>query len=103
MKIGPKEVELFSVTTNGVSYEVGAPKFGVRIGTDGNGVVVGVHKYYSGKACGLCGDANGDGSDDYRTSAGKIVSSSNVFTNSFVIPDPMCSPVLPAGVENEVA
>jgi len=101
-KFGTKEVELFSVTFDGVSYDISASKFGIRIGTDGNGVVVGVHKYYSGKACGICGDANGNGADDYRTSQGKLVKSSQDFTTSFIIPDPMCTPQL-LPLENDVA
>lgn len=57
---------------------------GITVQCDGhNAVYVHMSDEYKGKTCGLCGNFNGDPSDDFVTLSGHKVSSVTAFANSF--------------------
>ena len=61
---------------------------GLTVQWDGhNGIYVHMSNEYRGKTCGLCGNYNGDPSDDFTTLAGHEVSAVNTFGNSFKMTD----------------
>ncbi|XP_043539580.1 zonadhesin-like, partial [Chiloscyllium plagiosum] len=63
--------------------------FGLRVRYDGNHHVdVTVPSSYEGELCGLCGNYNGDHSDDKRKPNGDITSSSTEFGASWLVSDP---------------
>lgn len=55
-------------------------KIGVQVQWDGNGFIeIQVPKRFMGKACGLCGNFNGDSADDFMVKNGRIASSAQEF------------------------
>lgn len=93
-KVGPREIELFSITSNDVYTHVQAGKFGLHVISDGSGYGLQVTRYFTGKVSGLCGDNNRDGNNEWRGANGKVYKNSNSFANSYLIPLDGCTPTI---------
>jgi len=101
VKVGIRDIELFSVEFNGIIYKICSEKFGIIMSTDGIGYGVSNTRYYTGKTCGLCGDSNDNGYSEFKGPNNNAFKSSNAFAYSYVIPSDKCSP--PSGAnENEL-
>ena len=62
-------------------------RHGLRVHYDGNMEMnVQVPKEYKGKMCGICGNANGNGGDDWRTAHGQRTRSYAKIGNSWFEP-----------------
>ncbi|KAM4771095.1 IgGFc-binding protein-like [Rhinophrynus dorsalis] len=68
--------------------------FGLNVKFDGNHmVVVTLLEYYAGKVCGLCGNFNGNATDDFLNPDGQLESNSASLGNSWQVDnDTSCSP-----------
>ncbi|XP_028851976.1 zonadhesin, like [Denticeps clupeoides] len=72
-----------SVFKSGTHYTV-AMDFGVTVRYDGNHYMdIKVTTDYKDRLCGLCGDYNGNGNDDFRVPSGELVTNPNDFGNSW--------------------
>ncbi|XP_066299037.1 IgGFc-binding protein-like [Branchiostoma lanceolatum] len=79
------------VSLSGWSVRVLLTNFGVEVFYDGShSVKVKVPGDYWGQMCGLCGNYNGDSSDDYMTPDGTIVGDWTTFGNSWITDDETC-------------
>ena len=90
IKYENNDLELFSITFNGLYYKLEANDLGVSLSTDGFGFNVGVERYYTGKVCGICGDNNGDTTHEFRASNGSIYKTSEPFAESYLLKDNEC-------------
>lgn len=59
-KQGQVEKEAFNISNNGAFYTLASKLYKFSVSTDGTWILVQQSKYYAGKSCGICGDANGD-------------------------------------------
>ncbi|XP_069768950.1 IgGFc-binding protein-like [Narcine bancroftii] len=72
---------------SGVSVTI-ETDFYLRVSYDWNHhLVVEVSSLHSGNVCGLCGNYNGDRSDDFRTPKGTVASGPSDFGKSWKVPD----------------
>ncbi|KAM4536429.1 zonadhesin, like [Odontesthes bonariensis] len=79
-----------SVFKSGKHYTV-SMNFGVTVRYDGNHFMdIKVVKDYQNKLCGLCGDYNGKGDDEFRKPDGTLTKNANEFGHSWNT-DPMCN------------
>lgn len=98
-KIGPKTLEAFSIENNSAFYTLSSKLYKFSVSTDGTWILVQQSKYYAGKSCGICGDANGDHLLELKSpsSAKKICKNTNDFVWSYVLPSTCAS--RPASIE----
>ncbi|XP_078392819.1 zonadhesin-like, partial [Cetorhinus maximus] len=69
-------------------YVVVQTDFGLQVQYDGNHFVkMTVPSSYSGQMCGLCGDFNGNGADDYRSPDGALMVNNTMFGESWKTKD----------------
>ncbi|XP_077974758.1 IgGFc-binding protein-like [Styela clava] len=89
----------FTLTVNGKAYTV-TTDCGVSITFNPNAVIIRVPPSYKDQVRGLCGDYNGDSSDDLTMSNGEVTDSWNEFASSYVVgkcdqnilsPQPKCT------------
>lgn len=92
-KLGVKKVEAFKIENNGAFYTLSSKLYKFSVSTDGTWIFVQQHKYYSGKSCGICGDANGDQLLEFKSpsSAQKVCKNANDFVWSYVLPSTCAS------------
>lgn len=98
-KLGARQVEAFSIENNGAYYTLNSKLYKFSVSTDGTWIFVQQSKYYTGKSCGLCGDANGDRLMEFKspTSSRKVCKDSDDFVWSYVLPSTCAS--RPANIE----
>lgn len=98
-KLGPRQLEAFKIENNGAYYTLSSKLYKFSVSTDGTWIFVQQSKYYAGKSCGLCGDANGDRQLEFKspTSARKVCKNATDFVWSYVLPSTCAS--RPANIE----
>lgn len=98
-KLGPKTVEAFNIENNGAYYTLNSKLYKFSVSTDGTWIFVQQSKYYAGKSCGICGDANGDQQLEFKSpsSAKRVCRNTNDFVWSYVLPSTCAS--RPATIE----
>lgn len=92
-KMGPNNLEAFSIEFNGAYYTLQSKLYRFAVSTDGTWIFVQQSKYYSGKSCGICGDANGDQLQEFKSPSSpmKICKNSQDFVWSHVLPSTCAS------------
>lgn len=98
-KLGARQLEAFNIENNGAFYTLNSKLYKFSVSTDGTWIFVQQSKYYAGKSCGLCGDANGDRLLEFKspTSSRKVCKDSDDFVWSYVLPSTCAS--RPANIE----
>lgn len=92
-KLGSKTSEAFNIENNGAYYTLNSKLYKFSVSTDGTWIFVQQSKYYAGKSCGICGDANGDHLLEFKSpsSAKKVCRNTNDFVWSYVLPSTCAS------------
>lgn len=87
-KLGPRSVEAFTIDNNGAYYTLTSKLYKFSVATDSTWIRVQQSKYYAGKSCGICGDANGDQLLEFKSpvSAKRVCRNTNDFVWSYVLP-----------------
>uniref|UniRef100_A0A6G1S5R7 Vitellogenin-6 n=1 Tax=Aceria tosichella TaxID=561515 RepID=A0A6G1S5R7_9ACAR len=98
-KLGTQSVEAFTIDYNGAYYTLNSKLYKFSVSTDGTWILVQQSKYYAGKSCGICGDANGDHLLEFKSpvSARRICKNTADFVWSYVLPSTCAS--RPANIE----
>lgn len=98
-KMGPNTVDAFTIENNGAFYSLNSKLYRFAVHTDGTWIFVQQSKYYDGKSCGICGDANGDHLLEFKSpvSPRRTCRSTNDFVWSYVLPSTCAS--RPANIE----
>jgi hypothetical protein len=98
-KLGTQSVEAFTIDYNGAYYTLDSKLYQFSVSTDGTWILVQQSKYYAGKSCGICGDANGDHLLEFKSpvSAKRICKNTSDFVWSYVLPSTCAS--RPANIE----
>lgn len=92
-KMGPNNLEAFSIEYNGAYYTLQSKLYRFAVSTDGTWIFVQQSKYYAGKSCGICGDANGDQLQEFKSPSSpmKTCKNSSDFVWSHVLPSTCAS------------
>lgn len=92
-KLGARSVEAFNIDYNGAYYTLSSKLYKFSVSTDGTWILVQQSKYYAGKSCGICGDANGDHLLEFKSpvSAKRVCKNANDFVWSYVLPSTCAS------------
>jgi len=92
-KLGPVKATAFMIENNGAFYTLSSKLYKFSVSTDGTWIFVQQNKYYAGKSCGICGDANGDQLLEFKSpsSARKVCKNSDDFVWSYVLPSTCAS------------
>lgn len=90
-KIGPNSQEAFSIENNGAYYTLNSKLYRFSVSTDGTWIFVQQSKYYAGKSCGICGDANGNQLLEFKSPSLKVCKNSDDFVWSHVLPSTCAS------------
>lgn len=96
-KIGTKSMEAFQISSNGAYYTLSSKLYKFSVSTDGTWIHVQQSKYYSGKSCGLCGDANGDQVGELKSPRQQVCKNQADLVWSYVLPSTCAS--RPASIE----
>lgn len=93
IKLGPRSVEAFTIDYNGAYYTLSSRLYKFSVSTDGTWILVQQSKYYAGKSCGICGDANGDHLLELKSpvSARRVCKNTSDFVWSYVLPSTCAS------------
>lgn len=83
---GQKPAEAFEISYNGAFYTLSSKAYKFSALTDGSWILVNQDKYYAGKSCGICGDANGEQTTELRSPTGCLYKNTDDFIWSYTIP-----------------
>lgn len=81
----------FVVLHTGPVLIINAPVYGLYLVSHTSSVFVQAAPFYRGKLCGLCGNFDLNGQNDFRTSDGCYHHTPWSFAQNFVIPDGQCT------------
>jgi len=79
------------ITHEGPEVIVNAPKYGLYVISLSSSLFVQAATFYRGKICGLCGDFDLNGQNDFKTIDGYHHNTAHSFAQNFVIPDADCA------------
>lgn len=94
IKLGQADqTDAFSIDFNGSFYTLSSKLYKFSVSTDGTWIMIHQSKYYAGKSCGICGDANGEQQLEFKSpsSSRKVCKNSTDFAWSYVLPSTCAS------------